>query len=199
MEATLEYFDAQHVAGFVRRYAQRLGELLEALDTQALAAIINELERVRAEGKTVYLIGNGGSAATASHMAEDLAFGTRHRKGDRLRAISLADSVPYLTAAANDLGYESVFVEQLRNVLHSGDVLLAISASGNSPNVVSAVEYANSIDAVTLGLIGFDGGQLKDLCHISLHVVTEKGDYGYVEDIHLILDHLITTFLIEQG
>jgi D-sedoheptulose 7-phosphate isomerase len=195
----LEYFEAQHLAGFVRRYTQRLGELLEALDVEALAAIVNELERARVEGKTVYLIGNGGSAATASHMAEDLAFGTRHRKGDRLRAISLADNVPYLTAAANDIGYESVFVEQLRTVLQAGDVLLAISASGSSPNVVAAVEYANDIGAVTLGLIGFDGGRLKDLCDISLHVVTEKGDYGYVEDIHLILDHLITTFLVEQG
>jgi len=199
MEGILDHIESQGVAEFTGNYVQRLGQLLDKLDVEALASIIDQIERVRAEGKTIYLIGNGGSSATASHMAEDLAFGTRFREGARLRALCLTDNQPYMTAAANDIGYESVFEEQLRNLLQPGDVVLAISASGNSPNVVNAVEYANRHDAVSIGLVGFDGGRLKESCQIILHVPTEHGEYGPVEDIHLILDHIITGYLIEIG
>ncbi|HEY46070.1 MAG TPA: SIS domain-containing protein [Anaerolineae bacterium] len=184
---------------FSQRYIQRLVQLLESLDLNALAAIIDQIERARLEGKTIYLIGNGGSAATASHMAEDLAFGTRMREGARIKALSLTDNQPYVMAAANDIGYDSIFEEQLKNLLLPGDLLIAISASGNSPNVVKAVDFANRQGGISVGLVGFDGGQLKESCHIVLHVETEHGEYGPVEDIHLILDHIITEFLIQTG
>jgi len=191
--------ERQAVTQFARSYLQRLGQLLDQLDMSVLAKIIDQIERVRAERKTIYILGNGGSSATASHMAEDLAFGTRFREGARLRALCLTDSQPYMTAVANDIGYESVFEEQLRNLLQPGDVLLAISASGNSPNVVKAIEFANSQGAVSVGLVGFDGGRLKEISQITLHVPTDHGEYGPVEDIHLILDHIITGYLIEMG
>jgi D-sedoheptulose 7-phosphate isomerase len=184
---------------FARNYVQRLEQLLGSLDLEALAAIIDQIERVRMEGKTIYLIGNGGSAATASHMAEDLAFGTRLRKGARIRAISLTDNQPYVMAAANDIGYESIFEEQLRNLMLPGDLLIAISASGNSPNVVKAVDYANQHGGVSVGLVGFDGGRLKKSCQIIFHVETDRGEYGPVEDIHMVLDHIITEYLLHKG
>ncbi len=195
----MEYVRAEDVQQFTKRYVRRLGQLLESLDLNALAAIIDQIERVRAEGKTIYLIGNGGSAATASHMAEDLAFGTRMREGARIKALSLTDNQPYVMAAANDIGYDSIFEEQLKNLMLPGDLLIAISASGNSPNVVKAVDYANRNGGISVGLVGFDGGQLRESCHIVLHVETQHGEYGPVEDIHLILDHIITEFLIQTG
>jgi D-sedoheptulose 7-phosphate isomerase len=195
----LEFVTAQDVIDFARNYLQQLDQLLGSLDLKALAAIIDQIERVRTEGKTIYLIGNGGSAATASHMAEDLAFGTRFREGARLRALSLTDNQPYIMATANDIGYESIFEEQLRNLMLPGDLLIAISASGNSPNVVKAVDYANQHGGVSIGLVGFDGGRLKDSCHIVLHVETDHGEYGPVEDIHMVLDHIITEYLLHKG
>jgi D-sedoheptulose 7-phosphate isomerase len=195
----LEFVTAEDVKKFAQSYVQRLGHLLESLDLDVLTEIIDQIERVRAEGKTIFIIGNGGSAATASHMAEDLAFGTRMREGARIKALSLTDNQPYVMAAANDIGYDSIFEEQLKNLMLPGDLLIAISASGNSPNVVKAVDYANHHGGISVGLVGFDGGQLKENCHIMLHVETEPGEYGPVEDIHLILDHIITEFLIQTG
>lgn len=191
--------ERQAVTQFARSYLQRLGQLLDRLDMSVLAQIIDQIERVRAEGKTIYILGNGGSSATASHMAEDLAFGTRLREGARVRALSLTDNQPYITAVANDMGFDHVFEEQLRNILQPGDVVVAISASGNSPNVVKAIEFTNSQGAVSIGLVGFDGGRLKEISKITLHVPTDHGEYGPVEDIHLILDHIITGYLLEMG
>lgn len=187
------------VSTFAKEYIENLTQLLRALDLEKVAEIITLLQETREEGGTIYLIGNGGSAATASHMALDLAFCTRMCSGPRLRAVSLSDNVPYITAAANDLEFASVFVEQLKNFLRPGDVVIAISASGNSENLVLAIEYANAQHAKTVGLIGFDGGRLKELCGISLHIDSTKGQYGPIEDIHMILDHLITAYFIEHG
>ncbi len=187
------------VSTFAKRYIENLTQLLHSLDLEKLSEIITVLQETREEGGTVYLIGNGGSAATASHMALDLAFCTRMCSGPRLRAVSLSENAPYITAAANDLEYASVFVEQLRNFLRTGDVVIAISASGNSENLVRAIEYANAEHAKTIGLLGFDGGRLKELCGIALHVESPKGQYGPIEDVHMILDHLITAYFIEHG
>ncbi len=195
----MEFVTTSDVKEFTQNYVKRLGQLLASLDLDALAALIDQIERVRAAGKTIFLIGNGGSAATASHMAEDLAFGTRMREGARIKALSLTDNQPFVMAAANDIGYESIFEEQLKNLMRPGDLLIAISASGNSPNVVRAVDFANRHGGISVGLVGFDGGQLKESCHILLHVETEHGEYGPVEDMHLIIDHIITEFLIQNG
>jgi D-sedoheptulose 7-phosphate isomerase len=195
----LNVVDESHVKAFAKSYFHTLQDLLARLDLEILAQIVDLLERTRLQGGTVYLIGNGGSAATASHMALDLSFCTRMRQGPRMRAISLTNSSAHITAAANDLDFEVVFTEQLDGLLQANDVLIALSASGNSENLVQAVEYANRQGVQTVGILGFDGGRLKDLCSIALHIETMKGEYGPVEDIHLIIDHLITAYFLELG
>ncbi|HEV8660583.1 MAG TPA: SIS domain-containing protein, partial [Thermoanaerobaculia bacterium] len=114
------------------------------------------------------------------------------------QAMSLTDNVPIMTAIANDYGYEQVFVLQLKTLAAAGDVIVAISASGNSPNVLRAIEWGNEIGAITVGLTGFDGGELRRLAQIAVHVPTSKGEYGPVEDIHMVLDHLIGSFLMHH-
>ena len=131
---------AKTVVEFARGYIDRLENLLETLDLNALSQVVSLLENTRAKEKTIYIIGNGGSAATANHMALDLSFCTRMCSGPRMKAVSLASNLPYITAAANDLAYDEIFIQQLRDHLVQGDVVIAISASGNSKNVVKAVE-----------------------------------------------------------
>ena len=111
------------------------------------------------------------------------------------RAFSLTDNVALMTAIANDNGYHNLFVNQLRIYYRSGDLLIAISASGNSPNIIAAAEWVKQRSGKVLGLLGFDGGRLKDMCDVAIHVETPKGEFGPVEDIHLIMDHLIANWL----
>jgi D-sedoheptulose 7-phosphate isomerase len=183
------------LADYSRRYARYLGELLNNLDCGAIDRVGRLFEHARQTGRTIFLIGNGGSAATASHVANDLGLGPRAYGGDAYRAISLTDNVAFMTAAGNDIGYESLFVEQLRTLLTPGDIVVGISASGNSPNILRAIEYAKTRNAVTVGLTGFDGGALREIVDESIHIATARGDYGPVEDLHLVLGHLITTYL----
>jgi D-sedoheptulose 7-phosphate isomerase len=180
---------------YAARYLDYLSELLREIDGTEIENIVQALLTAYENHRTIFVIGNGGSAACASHWVNDLANGTKVPGQTPFRAISLTDNLASITALANDTGYENIFVAQLENLLQEGDVLIGISASGNSPNVVKAVEYANSMKAVTIGLVGFDGGQMKSRCRICLHIPTAKGEYGPVEDIQMILDHLITTYL----
>ncbi len=179
---------------YAERYLAYLQELLGRISCDEIAAFIETLMRARVHGKRMYFIGNGGSAATASHFANDLAFGTRSWRRP-FRVISLTDNVALLSAVANDHGYEEIFTAQLKVLMEPGDVVVAISASGNSPNIVSAVRWANEHDAITVGLTGFDGGQLRQLARMSVHVQTRAGEYGPVEDLHMIFDHLVGTYL----
>jgi D-sedoheptulose 7-phosphate isomerase len=187
------------VTTFAKKYIERLKSLLDSLELESIAEVVELLRDLRERRKSVYIIGNGGSAATATHMALDLSFCTRMCEGPRLRAISLATNISYITAAANDLNYEVIFEEQLKDLLQNGDAVIAISASGNSPNILRAVKFAKAMGATTVGITGFTGGRLKEMCDLTLHVESEEGDYGPVEDIHMILDHLITAYFIEQG
>ena len=132
------------------------------------------------------------------HFANDLSIGTRTGDNRPFRAISLTDNVAVMTALANDEGYDAMFIDQLKVHFSEGDSLVAISASGNSPNVIVAVEYVKSRGGTVVGLTGFDGGKLRQLSDISLHVATDKGEYGPVEDMHMIFDHLIGSYLIAQ-
>lgn len=150
--------EAEGVADFARRYVKYLGALLAELDVEAVAKFAKILEEARENGRTVFLVGNGGSAATASHWANDLLLGTRSPGVRPLRAVSLTDNVPVLTAIGNDREYADIFVGQLEGLFQEGDILVAVSASGNSPNVVRAVEFANKHGGTTVGLLGFDGG-----------------------------------------
>ncbi|MCL0102757.1 SIS domain-containing protein [Dehalococcoidia bacterium] len=189
------FSESRSVRDYAKGYVSYLSELLTSLNSQAIEEIIEVFQNVRANGKTIFFAGNGGSAATCSHFAEDLSYGTMAEGKKPFKALSLTDNAAYMTAVANDEGYENIFVRQLRNLFNTGDVLVAISGSGNSPNVVKAIEYANSKGGITIGIVGFDGGKVKNICHHCVHIKTMKGEYGPVEDIHLILAHLVTTYL----
>jgi len=187
--------DARDPEGFARAYLRHLGEVLGRLDTGAVGKFVEVILDARERGARIFFCGNGGSAATASHFANDLGIGTRSTKKP-FRAIALTDNVAAMTAIANDDGYDVMFARQLAVLMQKGDVVVAISASGNSPNVLRAVEHANANGAVSVGLTGFDGGKLKGMVRHAVHVPTEKGEYGPVEDAHMALDHLVASYLI---
>ena len=183
-------------AEYARGYLRYLASCFDSIDCDAVGRFVELLIDARRAGRAVFFIGNGGSAATASHFANDIGIGTRTGGKQPFRAISLTDNVAVMTALANDEGYDRVFVDQLKVQMRDGDSLVAISASGNSPNVIAAVEYAKSRDATVVGLTGFDGGALRRMSDIALHVDTAKGEYGPVEDVHMIFDHLIGSYLM---
>jgi D-sedoheptulose 7-phosphate isomerase len=185
---------------FAKDYISGLKQVLDHLPLQSIDGIVQVIEQARDEKRQVFVIGNGGSAATASHMMNDLCKGTLGHKGDaewpRLRVIGLTDNVPLMTAWANDADFSHVFSEPLKNLAQPGDVLIAISASGNSPNIVAAVEAAKQMGVKVIGLAGFGGGKLAKMADVSC-VVPSDG-YGPVEDVHMILDHIITGYLYEK-
>lgn len=190
--------EADSFRAYGRRYLDYCAALMARVDLDALEPLVKILEQARRSGKTVFLAGNGGSAATASHLVNDLTLGTHVPGEPPLRAASLGDNLPSLTALGNDQRYEHIFSGQLEKMLTPKDVLVVISASGNSANLVHAVEYANAHDAVTVGLLGFDGGRLKALCRHALVIETPGGDYGPVEDLHIVIGHLVTTYLVRR-
>ena len=177
----------------IRLYLQQVGETLERLPLEKIEEVIAVLEYARQEGRQVFILGNGGSAATASHFACDLAKGTVVPGRPRFRVMALTDNMPFFSALANDTGYENVFAGQLANFLRPGDVVIGISGSGNSANVLRAVELARSMQAITIGFTGFNGGRLKDVVDICLLVPNYCMEQ--VEDVHLLLEHLICTCL----
>lgn len=182
-------------AEFARRYVQYLNEVLQAIAPEAIARFVKTLLEARAQGVTVFFIGNGGSAATASHFANDLAIGT-NSYDKPFRVISLTDNQAVITAIGNDFGYEEVFVRQLQALGKSGDVLVAISASGNSLNLIRAMEYAASASIKTVAITAFDGGQMKKIADEVVHVPTGPKEYGPAEDAHMVIDHLVGAYLI---
>ena len=180
---------------FARAYLDYLQTVLKRIDTAEIGRFVELLLAARERGSTVFFIGNGGSAATASHFANDLSIGTNsyHKP---FRALSLTDNVPVLTAVGNDFGYEEIFVRQLRVLGKSGDVLVGISASGNSPNLLRAMEYAHSAGITSVAITAFDGGQMKRMANQGIHVPTGPKEYGPAEDAHMVLDHLIGAYLM---
>lgn len=176
-------------------YLDRLRAELARVDAAAVGRWADFVFDVWTRGSTLYLAGNGGSAAAASHLSVDLGKGTvaadnlRDESRRRLRIVSLTDNVPWITAVANDLDYEQVFVQQLMSAAAPGDALMAFSGSGNSPNVLAAVDWANRRGLRTFGLTGFDGGRLKDLQQDGVHV--ELDDMGMVESVHVCLFHWV--------
>jgi len=189
------YTTAPSTQAFAQHYLTYLSELLSQLNVEVIEQTINVFSKAAEQGSTVYFIGNGGSAATASHFACDMRLNTRAAGFPALRAVSLADNVATLTALGNDEGFDNIFYSQLDGVLQPEDVVVALSVSGNSPNIVKAVQFAKQVGALTIGFTGFDGGSLYKLADIRLHVPTPPGEYGPVEDIAMILDHLIYTYL----
>ena len=177
----------------IREYLDWTREVCDRIDPLEVQELIDLLMEARKNGRGIYVIGNGGSAATASHFAVDLGKGTLRATEDqpRFRVNSLTDNLPYVTAWANDFDYDLVFEQQLRNLGEEGDLVIGISASGNSPNVVRALEYARSAGMPTVAMTGFSGGKLKALADHSVHVPVD--DYGMAENMHMIIVHIIIT------
>lgn len=171
-------------------YLNGVKECLDSIREEEVHSIVETIFDTYTKGKSIFILGNGGSASTASHFACDLSKGTAIDGKPRLRAISLTDNVPLITAISNDIDYPSVFKEQLITFLSEGDVVICISASGNSQNVLEAAKYARSKGALVIGFIGFGGGKLKELVDKAIVFLTE--DYGQVEDAHMPLVHLIS-------
>ena len=184
---------------FAQNYIGQLKQTLDGLPLTQINEIKDILLDAYSKNKRIFIIGNGGSAATASHFACDLSKGTTIGNPDmkkRFKVIALTDNIPLLTAWGNDADYSQIFVEQLKNLLDKDDVVIAISGSGNSENILKAVEYANEKGALTIGLTGFAGGKLKDIAHKCLIVSSDSMER--IEDIHLILEHLICSWLREE-
>ncbi len=179
---------------FIEEYKTKLRKHINAIDYLDVESIVKHLDECSRNGSNVYIIGNGGSAATASHMQNDLGVCLKRRGALNLNVLSLCDNIAGLTAISNDVGYEDVFHIQIKERIRKNDVLIALSCSGTSPNIVKAVKYAREIGATIIGMTGFDGGELKKLSDINYHVQTEQGEYGVVEDVHMILDHMLYTY-----
>jgi D-sedoheptulose 7-phosphate isomerase len=175
----------------LRAYRTECIEALHAIDLEVVEAVVSILLAARDSGRMVFIAGNGGSAATASHMATDLMFGSQ-LVDPGLRVIALTDNQAIITATGNDLEFDQIFTRQLTKLAQPGDVLIAISASGNSPNVLSCVVAAKAMNLTTIGFTGFDGGTLASLVDLSIHVPTRLGAYGPTEDVHLAVNHMIT-------
>ncbi len=184
----------------VRKFAEWYRDLeiakWQELDLDAITKIAGAIEKAEKKGKQIFVMGNGGSAATASHIATDWSK-TAERVGKPLiRCISLNDNIPFMTAIANDLGYEEVFARQLQNLLNPGDVVVIITGSGNSPNVIKAAEFAKKAGATTIGMTGFTGGKLRKMVDICLHI--ESDQYGVIEDLHMAAGSILAFYLKQR-
>lgn len=180
----------------IRTYLEQLHNTLDDLPHEPIEQVIKLLERSRAERRQVIIMGNGGSASTATHFVCDLAKNTRRPDCPRFCAIGLSDNMATFSAYANDEGYENVFAQQLANIVRPGDVVIGISASGNSTNVIRALELANEVGATTVGFTGFDGGRVGRIVNVHVHVASNVIEH--VEDVHLSLEHMICKALREQ-
>ena len=177
----------------VDAYLRQLSETIDNISREDIWVVIDVLMEAWRKGRYVFILGNGGSASTASHMANDLNKLTITPGKPRFKAICLTDNVPLITAWGNDTAYEDIFVEQMLNFLEQEDVVIGVSASGNSRNVVKAIEVAREHDAITVAFTGCDGGQCKALSHHCICVPSSH--LGHQEDAHLVLDHVIANTL----
>lgn len=191
----VDRFFTRDVATFANSYLGYLADVLKAIDVKEIERFVQTLLDARERGATVFFIGNGGSAATASHFANDLAIGTNSYEKP-FRVIGLTDNQAIITAIGNDFGYQDIFVRQLQVLGRAGDVVVAISASGNSPNLLSALEYAKATGIRTIALTAFDGGKMKIMADEGIHVPTAPKEYGPAEDAHMVLDHLVGAYLM---
>lgn len=187
--------DVQSPASFSQQYKTSLVQTLDTLDLGAVAAAVEILKQARASGKQIFVCGNGGSASTASHFATDLVKGASYNRKERFKILPLTDSLSTITAYSNDVSYDSIFLEQLKNFAQPGDVFMGISGSGNSPNVVKAAQYAHSIDCQTIALTGRDGGSLGKASQVEIRASEQH--MGRIEDAHLIICHMLCYYFMD--
>ena len=188
------YRTSKDLAEFTQGYLRYLERIFTRFDPTCMNALGEEFEDARAKGNAIFVIGNGGSASTATSMGNDLGFDILRKTGTDVpfRVLPLTDNNASVTAIANDVGYEEVFLDQLRIHFRPGDRLLLISASGNSPNILKAARWVRSQGGRIIGFVGFAGGEAKALCDVFVHVETLPGEYGPVEDFHLIINHILS-------
>ena len=191
----IDSFFTENIEKFSKSYFDYLKEIFDKIDLIEIQEFVKILLAARDRKKTIFFIGNGGSSATASHFANDIAIGT-NSYDKPFRAVSLTDSNAIITAVGNDFGFEEIFVRQLQVLGRAGDVVVAISASGNSPNLIRAFEYAKSIGIKTVAITAFDGGKIKQIADEGVHVPTAPKEYGPAEDAHMVLDHLVGAYLM---
>jgi len=185
---------------FSKKYFKYLNYVFKKIDDKSFEKLEEELINIRKKGKTLFVIGNGGSAATSTTMANDLGFDILKKASTKktFKIHSLTDNTSVITAISNDVGYENIFINQLKIHYEKGDSLLILSASGNSKNLLKAAKWVNKKSGKVIGIIGFNGGKLKKLCDISVHLRTEKGDYGPVEDLQLVINHILAHWFQEK-
>ncbi|MBQ7192654.1 MAG: SIS domain-containing protein [Paludibacteraceae bacterium] len=179
----------------ITTYLEKEKSVIDLIDKQAINTVMNVLEKAREEGRQVFVMGNGGSAATASHYVCDFNKGISYGKYQRYRFICLNDNVPTLMAYANDISYNDIFIEQLKNFYRSGDVVLGISGSGNSENVVRAMLWAKDNNATTIAFTGYDGGKLHQIAEYKVNIPVH--DMQITEDLHMMLDHCMMKILCQ--
>ena len=180
---------------FVASYKAQLLNALNTVDLNVVGRAAEILKKARDDDRHIFTCGNGGSASTASHFVTDMVKGASFGREKRFRIMALTDSMPTLTAYSNDVSYDCVFTEPLKNFAEKGDVVIAISGSGNSPNVVSAVEYANSIGCETIVLTGRDGGRLGSVGKLEIRV--QEPHMGRIEDVHLFVCHMLCYYFMD--
>lgn len=182
--------------GYTEQYESAVLEAIDRIDASRVDQAIQWFEEARANDKHIFVCGNGGSASTASHFACDIVKGASFKRERRFRLMALTDSLPTITAYSNEVGYEYIFVEQLRNFAKAGDLVMCISGSGNSPNVLRAMEYANSIGCKTIALTGREGGKLGPMAQLNLQVPVQH--MGRIEDAHMIICQVIAYRFMES-
>lgn len=179
----------------ISNYFEKLQIVLNSLDKESINTVMNVLMDALDKGKQIFIMGNGGSAATASHFVCDFNKGLSYQKDKRFKFICLNDNVPTMMAYSNDVSYDDVFIESLKNYYNEGDLVIGISGSGNSKNVLKAIEWANENNATTIGLTGYSGGKLLSMCQYNIHVAVD--DMQITEDLHMVLDHCIMKILYQ--
>ena len=187
------YKRVNSIGQFSREYFLYLSKVLESIDEVEINKLGEAFEKARENENTIFVAGNGGSSTTATTMANDIGFDILKKTGtDKpFKVLSLVDNNSVITAIANDVGYENAFINQLKIHYRHGDSIILISASGNSPNILKAAEWVKSKGGTIIGFLGFTGGKLIEFCDVKIHVQSEPGVYGPVEDAHLIMNHIL--------
>ncbi len=181
-------------ADFADHYRAELHHAIDAIDTAKVQQAIDWMEQARLAGRHIFICGNGGSAATSSHFVVDMIKGASSKLDPRFRIMALTDQIPTMTAYANDVHYDSVFIEPLRNFATPGDLVIGLSGSGNSPNVWKAIEYANQAGCKTIALTGCSGGKLAGLGQLNIHIPSSH--MGRIEDAHMVICHMMCYYFM---